>query len=57
VKVQNKAYIRQYPEHQPSAMLMHDAPPKKVIAKLRGQVQTLQSQINEINSTLNELDP
>lgn len=30
-----------YPEHQPQFMVAHDAPPKKVIAKLRGQVQNL----------------
>jgi transcriptional regulator with XRE-family HTH domain len=45
-----------YGEHQPQIMTMHDAPTKKVIAKLRGQVQNLQSQIIEINSTLNELE-
>jgi hypothetical protein len=48
VIVQNKAGIRQYPEHQPSAMVMHDAPRKNVIAKLRAQVQNLQRRINEL---------
>jgi len=49
---QNKAGIRQYPEHQPSAMLMRDAPQKSTLAKLRAQVQNMQSQSNE-----NQLHP
>ena len=55
--LQNKAGIRQYPEHQPSAMVLHDAPQKNVIDKLRKQVQNLQSQITEISRTINELEP
>jgi len=45
----------EYPIPESGTMIMSDAPAKKVIAKLRQQVQNLQAKIDEINKTLDEL--
>ena len=39
-----------YGEQQPNAAMLHDTPAKKVIAKLRRQVEELLETINELES-------
>ena len=44
-----------YGAHQPQAMELRDAPPNRAVAKLKTQVQSLKRQIDNIETTLNEL--
>jgi len=48
---QNKAGILQYPEHQPSAMVMNDTPRKNVIAKNKAQIEVIVKRPREIELT------
>ena len=43
-------------QFQTQGQAIHDAPNKKIVAKLRTQVQNLASQICEINQTLDDLE-
>jgi hypothetical protein len=55
--LQNKAGIRQYPEHQPSAMVMHDAPREYLVDDALAEVQTIKESLAALERKLKKLKP
>jgi hypothetical protein len=57
LRLQNKAGIRQYSEHQPSAMVMHDAPREYLVGDALAEVQTIKEAVAALERKLKKLKP